>query len=96
MKGESFRGGNLADDDAVTAEILEFHALYLEYLRGEIDYDEMVRLFQRNTRRFAKRQISWFGRDERIKWIKVDEERLLENIKPEVFNNFNEHNKVFN
>ena len=37
MKGESFRGGNPADDDAVTAEILEFHALYLEYLRGEID-----------------------------------------------------------
>jgi tRNA dimethylallyltransferase len=44
----------------------------IQYLSGQVDYDETVRLFQRNTRRFAKRQLSWFRRNDRIHWIKVD------------------------
>lgn len=31
----------------------------LEYLNGHIDMDEMINLTQRNTRRYAKRQITW-------------------------------------
>lgn len=34
----------------------------IRHLRGEIDYDEMVRLLERNTRRYAKRQRTWFRR----------------------------------
>jgi tRNA dimethylallyltransferase len=59
-----------------------------QYLRCEVDYNEMVRLFQRNTRRFAKRQISWFGRDERIKWVEVDEGKPVEAIAGEIRNYF--------
>lgn len=58
----------------------EFNALnsvgyveFIHYLRGEIGMEEMRRLFQRNTRRFAKRQISWFSRDKRIHWIPMNE-----------------------
>lgn len=50
----------------------------IEYLQGHIDYAEMVRLFQRKSRRFAKRQIAWFGRDWRIRWIKMDENISIE------------------
>ena len=32
------------------------------HLSGETDYDEMVRLIKRNTRRYAKRQLTWFRR----------------------------------
>lgn len=32
------------------------------YIRGEIDLDEMIGLIQRNTRRYAKRQITWMKR----------------------------------
>ncbi len=32
------------------------------YLHGEIPYDEMTRLIKRNSRRYAKRQITWFKR----------------------------------
>lgn len=39
------------------------------YLRGEIDYDEMVRLIKRNTRRYAKRQLTWFRRDPSVDWV---------------------------
>jgi tRNA dimethylallyltransferase len=38
------------------------------YLRGILTGEEMLRLFQRDTRRFAKRQLTWFRRDPRVKW----------------------------
>ncbi len=62
----------------------------IQYLKGEIDYDEMVRLFQRNTRRFAKRQISWFGRDERIVWVKVEEDSVFSKALITVLNIYKE------
>jgi len=34
----------------------------LAHLRGEVPYDEMVRVLKRNSRRYAKRQITWFRR----------------------------------
>ncbi|ADY56063.1 tRNA dimethylallyltransferase [Syntrophobotulus glycolicus DSM 8271] len=40
----------------------------IQYLRGLTKYEEMLRLFQRDTRHFAKRQFTWFRRDPRIKW----------------------------
>jgi tRNA dimethylallyltransferase len=39
------------------------------YLNHKIKYEEMIDLIKRNTRRFAKRQMTWFGRDTRIHWI---------------------------
>lgn len=43
------------------------------YLLGYYDYDECVRTLKRNTRRFAKRQMTWFKRDKNIKWFNVQE-----------------------
>jgi tRNA dimethylallyltransferase len=43
-----------------------------QYLQGEIDYDEAVRLVKRDTRRFAKRQLTWWRRDERVHWFRPD------------------------
>lgn len=42
----------------------------LAYLRGEVDYDEMVRRLKQNTRRYAKRQLTWFRR--RPEYERVD------------------------
>lgn len=39
------------------------------HLRGLLTSPETAALIQRNTRRFAKRQFTWFKRDERIHWI---------------------------
>lgn len=41
----------------------------LSFLDGQYDLDEAVRLIKQNTRRFAKRQLTWFRKDKRIKWI---------------------------
>jgi len=40
------------------------------YLRGIINKDEMLENLNQDTRRFAKRQITWFKRDKNIIWIK--------------------------
>lgn len=42
------------------------------YLRGEYGKDEAIQLLKKNTRRFAKRQYTWFRADKRITWIDVD------------------------
>ncbi|MCU0444434.1 MAG: tRNA (adenosine(37)-N6)-dimethylallyltransferase MiaA [Microscillaceae bacterium] len=39
------------------------------YLRGEYDWDEAVRLLKRNSRRYAKRQLTWFRRETDINWF---------------------------
>ena len=43
------------------------------HLSGKIDYDEMVRLLKRNTRRFAKRQLTWFRRRSEYDWVDLSE-----------------------
>ena len=41
------------------------------YLNGEIDKEEALRLIKRNSRRYAKRQFTWFRKEENILWIDV-------------------------
>lgn len=41
------------------------------YLQGSYDLAESKRLMQRNTRLYAKRQLTWFRKDKRIIWVDV-------------------------
>ncbi|MCB2212519.1 tRNA (adenosine(37)-N6)-dimethylallyltransferase MiaA [bacterium] len=44
----------------------------MAYLNGEIDsIEEMLERIQQNTRRYAKRQLTWFRRNERIQWVRA-------------------------
>ncbi|MBQ1441440.1 MAG: tRNA (adenosine(37)-N6)-dimethylallyltransferase MiaA [Clostridia bacterium] len=45
----------------------------LPYLRGEQTLDEAVEKLKMETRRFAKRQLTWFRRNDKIIWIYADE-----------------------
>ena len=45
-----------------------------QFLEGTLTREEMVRLIKQNTRRYAKRQMTWFRADKRIRWISVNEE----------------------
>ncbi|MDX1629280.1 MAG: tRNA (adenosine(37)-N6)-dimethylallyltransferase MiaA, partial [Fulvivirga sp.] len=52
-----------------------------DYMDGKYDRKEAVRLLKRNTRRYAKRQLTWFGKDEEISWFEPDEiERIIKFI----------------
>jgi len=56
------------------------HAVKL--LAGEWDRDEAVRLMARDTRRYAKRQYTWFKKDPQIKWIEPDRgDAIIKQIK---------------
>jgi len=45
-----------------------------DFIDGKLTKEEMVRLIKQNSRRFAKRQLTWFRADKRIRWISVNEE----------------------
>ena len=45
-----------------------------DFIDGKITKEEMIRLVKQNTRHFAKRQLTWFRADKRIKWIPVNDE----------------------
>ncbi|MDX2303603.1 MAG: tRNA (adenosine(37)-N6)-dimethylallyltransferase MiaA [Microscillaceae bacterium] len=44
------------------------------YLKGDYDQEEMVRLLKRNSRRYAKRQFTWFRKDEGMVWFEPTQE----------------------
>ncbi|UFH56009.1 tRNA (adenosine(37)-N6)-dimethylallyltransferase MiaA [Spirosoma sp. KNUC1025] len=51
------------------------------YLGGEYDYEEMVRLLKRNSRRYAKRQMTWFRNQSNYQWFGPQEaEKILDYI----------------
>lgn len=52
-------------------------------LTGKATPSEMLRLFQRDTRHFAKRQLTWFKRDPRIQWYDTEKDNLS-NISDEI------------
>jgi tRNA dimethylallyltransferase len=54
------------------------------FRRGAIAYEEMVRLIKQNTRRYAKRQMTWFRRDARIEWIAMSGEKTPEEVAGEI------------
>ncbi len=44
----------------------------IDYVQGEIDLDRAVYLIKRDTRHFAKRQITWFKREKDVVWVQKD------------------------
>jgi tRNA dimethylallyltransferase len=57
-----------------------------QYFDGSITYEQAVELIKRNSRRYAKRQLSWFRRDKERVWFhpsQVDE--IMEFINSKFF-----------
>jgi tRNA dimethylallyltransferase len=46
------------------------------FIRGEASLEAAVEQIKRDTRHFAKRQLTWFRRDRRIRWVKNEKEAL--------------------
>ncbi|KAB3523387.1 tRNA (adenosine(37)-N6)-dimethylallyltransferase MiaA [Corynebacterium sp. zg254] len=54
------------------------YAQVLDYLDGELSYEEAVEKTIIGTRRYARRQRSWFQRDKRIQWIDASAPDVIE------------------
>ncbi len=53
------------------------------YLNNELVFTEMVDTIKKNTRRYAKRQLTWFRKDLRIEWLDIDrlsETQIVETV----------------
>ena len=47
------------------------------YLNGDYDQEEAIRLLKRNSRRYAKRQMTWFRRYEDIHWFNPNQTKEI-------------------
>ena len=56
------------DEDLPSMEGLGYRQI-IGYLKGKYSREEAVQLMKRDTRRFAKHQLSWFNKDSRIIWL---------------------------
>jgi len=55
----------------------------LAYLDGTLSYPEMVETLKKNTRRFAKRQITWFRKEREVFWYNLSawpEEKVVQEV----------------
>jgi tRNA dimethylallyltransferase len=52
----------------------------IAFLKGEISAEDALLKMQQNTRRYAKRQITWFRRDKRITWLDGTPEEMAKII----------------
>lgn len=76
------------DENLISMQGLGYKEI-INYINGNMSLEESVELLKRNTRRFAKRQLTWFRRDDRIKWINLDEYEGKEQIINQIVNIIN-------
>lgn len=62
------------------AQAIGYKELY-SYLDGEISFNEAVELLKKNTRNYAKRQLTWFRRNKNCHWFFVDSPSNEDNFK---------------
>ena len=56
---------------ATAAQAIGYKELY-DWMDGTLPLEEALENLKRSTRRYAKRQLTWFGADARIRWIEPD------------------------
>jgi len=61
----------------------------ISYLNDEITFERAAELIKRNTRRYAKRQLTWFNADDRINWIEMNNFNDIEKAAEIIFDKIN-------
>lgn len=74
----------LEDEAKSLFELRDLNALnsvgykeFFEYFEGKIIREKAIDLIKRDTRRFAKRQLTWWARDNEIRWFGADEKYMI-------------------
>jgi len=52
----------------------------ISYIKGEIRLDNAIKLIKRNTKRYAKRQMTWFKGIRNVYWIEIPTDNIVEKI----------------
>lgn len=71
-------------DEGVSPEAKSLKSLgykhLVQFLHGDVGWDETVELLKRDTRRFAKRQLTWFRADPAVRWMRSGEDETAEAV----------------
>lgn len=75
--------------EGCTADMISMQGLgykeIIRYLKGEITLEEAVYILKRDTRHFAKRQLTWFRREREVIWLDKDKNNaVMDNILSEL------------
>jgi tRNA dimethylallyltransferase len=53
------------------------YAEALAHIRGEVTHDELPLVMARSNRRYARRQLRWWRRDERVRWFEIEPDPMV-------------------
>lgn len=85
---------NMGLDDSFTAMKGIGYKEIFPYLEGQISLDQAINEIQQNTRRYAKRQLTWFKRYQDLKWYDVDQYLDLETLIETAANEIRSYYKI--
>ena len=52
----------------------------IKYMENKISLDEAIDIIKMESRRYAKRQLTWFRRDENVQWIDIENDSISDKI----------------
>lgn len=90
-------------DSGCTKDMVSMQGLgykeILDYLQGEYSLEEALYLLKRDTRHFAKRQITWFKREKDVRWLNLpdygyDLDKVLEKMIEDINERYGLENKA--
>ena len=61
----------------------------IDYLNGDISLEEAIYIIKRDTRHFAKRQLTWFRRERDVRWLNKSDFSSEEEILAEMLEQMN-------
>ncbi len=67
------------DRDTTAMQAIGYKEL-LDFLEGEISFDGAVDKIKQESRRYAKRQLTWFRRNSDINWVSIGDEKAIEEV----------------
>ena len=69
----------MTDENSQSIQAIGYREAFM-YLNNEISFKDMVSLMKKNSRKYAKRQLTWFRQDERIHWMNLEDFKKFEDI----------------
>jgi len=68
---------NMGYDESVRPMQSMTYSNVISCIRGKQSEQDMIRLIKRDTRHYARRQLTWFKRDPDIKWFAPQDENMI-------------------
>lgn len=69
----------MTDENSQSIQAIGYREAFM-YLNNEISFKDMISLMKKNSRKYAKRQLTWFRQDERIHWMNLKDFKKFEDI----------------